>query len=364
MSTADGMVVRPPAGASLSRSPWVKLALWLCILVELGVASVFLEVPYYAIAPGTAEDVTPLIKGPADRVTDPKGDIRLTTVRIGPTRAFEAALYWLHPDVDVVPEKLILGTTKKEDHRKETLQEMDRSKETAIAIALRRLGHVVTETGTGGQVVLVVPGYPAEGKLQPGDTIHAVDGVPTTTAADAVAGIRKHQAGEVVRLDVERYESKARELVELTLVPSQDAPVRPVIGIDVRTRDQQLHYPFDVAIESGAIGGPSAGLAFTLAVIDVLSPGELTGGNSVAVTGTIEEDGTVGPIGGVGQKALAVRDAGVKYFLVPFDEAADAQKRVGRSVQVIGVRDLEDALDALGRLGGDLSALKAVTPTG
>src|SRR5207249_3909047 len=115
--------------------------------------------------------------------------------------------------------------------------------------------------------------------------------------------------------------------------------------------------PYTVSIDSGAVGGPSAGLAFTLELIDSLTPGELTGGRKVAVTGTIESDGTVGPVGGVMQKTAAVRSAGAKYFLVPPDEFDAAKAHAGHNLQVIKVETLEQALDALVSIGGDVTAL-------
>jgi PDZ domain-containing protein len=115
--------------------------------------------------------------------------------------------------------------------------------------------------------------------------------------------------------------------------------------------------PFDITVDSAGIGGPSAGLAFTLGVLDTVTPGELTGGHTVAVTGTIDIDGRVGPVGGVAQKTAAVRAAGIDVFLVPPQEYEDARAHAGRDVRIVRVATLEEALVALGRQGGDLSAL-------
>ena len=122
----------------------------------------------------------------------------------------------------------------------------------------------------------------------------------------------------------------------------------------------------DVPVDGQGFGGPSAGLAFTLELIDSLTPGELTGGRKVAVTGTIDQNGTVGPVGGVAQKTAAVKSAGAKYFLVPPDEYETAKQHAGRNLQVIKVATLEEALDVLGSLGGDVAALgpPPTTPRG
>ena len=123
------------------------------------------------------------------------------------------------------------------------------------------------------------------------------------------------------------------------------------------TKAHKFDYPFDVKIDTSGIGGPSAGLAFTLALIDDLTPGELTGGRDVAVTGTIDVNGTVGEVGGVVQKTAAVRKAKATLFLVPPGEYADAAKHAGKHLKVVKVSTLKDALAALGANGGDVPKL-------
>jgi PDZ domain-containing protein len=126
------------------------------------------------------------------------------------------------------------------------------------------------------------------------------------------------------------------------------------------TRDEERNFPFDVSIDPGQVRGPSAGLAFTLAVLDVLTPGDLTGGHPVAVTGTIDGLGNVGPIGGAEYKAIAAREAGAELFLVPAGEEDIAASRVGDGVTIVPVATLDDALEALAEIGGN--ALDLETP--
>jgi PDZ domain-containing protein len=130
-----------------------------------------------------------------------------------------------------------------------------------------------------------------------------------------------------------------------------------MVGVDVQTRDLKYEFPVDVGIDTGEVGGPSAGLAFTLAVLDVLTPGELTGGHRVAVTGTMGLDGRVGPVGGAAQKAITVRDAGYEVFLVPSDELAEVKAAVGDDLRVVAVDTLAEALHALDSLGGNAGSL-------
>ena len=129
------------------------------------------------------------------------------------------------------------------------------------------------------------------------------------------------------------------------------------IGIqDVTIRATDADLPFELDIDSGAIGGPSAGLAFTLTIIDLLTEGELTGGGRVAVTGTISAGGTVGNVGGVAQKARAAQDAGAEVFIVPIDSVPDAESTTDE-FRIVGVSTLDEAIEVLAGLGGDVSEL-------
>ena len=117
-----------------------------------------------------------------------------------------------------------------------------------------------------------------------------------------------------------------------------------------------------MTIDSGRVGGPSAGLEFALSIVDQLTPGELTGGRRVAVTGTIELDGSVGPVGGVPQKAVTVKRSGAMLFLVPTAQVEDARSRAGAGIEVVGVDTLDDAIRELGARGGDISGIPGACP--
>ena len=155
---------------------------------------------------------------------------------------------------------------------------------------------------------------------------------------------------------------RRREVVTLGVHPEAGRE-GGFIGIaDVTVRSVDADLPFDLAIDSGSIGGPSAGLAFTLALIDVLTPGELTGGNRIAVTGTISAAGRVGNVGGVAQKAAAAEAEGVAVFIVPIDsvEAAESTTDV---LRIVGVETLDDALAVLAEVGGEVEELALVVPS-
>ncbi|MEO7836492.1 MAG: S16 family serine protease [Acidimicrobiales bacterium] len=353
------MVVRGPlAWEPLPSPPPRRFLRWalpgLVLLVAL-LAAVTFTLPYYAIAPGSARQVNDLIAVPRERAFPPRGKVFLATVALSRVTPFEALRGWLDTDTDVVPEERILGPVRRGQFNRANLRAMDDSKQTAAVVALRRLGFPVAEEGKGALVEVVEKRSPADGRLSQGEVIKAVDGRPTLLAEQALEVIRSKAPGASLRLEVQEATGSAR--VEEIVLGSRPGTKAGFLGVVLRTKERRFDYPFDVTIDSGAIGGPSAGLAFTLGVLDTLSAGELTGGKLVAVTGTIEIDGTVGDVGGVAQKTAAVRAAGAEYFLVPPNEFRDAKAHAGGRLKVEKVANLEEALVVLGRLGGDVSAL-------
>ena len=363
MDTIDTMLVRGPLGwEPLPPAPprrMLRRAIPLIAVLIVLLAAVTFTLPYYAIAPGSARQVNDLIDVPQDRAFPPRGKVYLATValaRVSPLRALQG---WLDPDIDVVPEERILGPIRRRQFNRVNLQAMDDSKQTAAVVALRRLGHAVAVQGKGALVQAVEKGSPADGRLAQGEVITAIDGRPTPLAQLALEAIRARRPGDSVRIEVRGVEGAGR--VEDVVLGRRPRLAAGFLGVVLRTKERRFDYPFQVNIDSGAIGGPSAGLAFTLGVLDTLSPGELTGGRKVAVTGTIEMDGTVGDVGGVAQKTAAVRAAGARYFLVPANEYREAVAHAGRHVTVLKVANLDEALSALGRLGGDVSALGPAT---
>lgn len=230
----------------------------------------------------------------------------------------------------------------------------------AAVVAIRRLGYEVTEHDLGAQLYQVQPGTPAAAAgLKCADIITALDGTPVHTADQLVADLHSHKPGDTVSITVDRQDSRgANHTVQLTarlegtpaLPPQKADPSKPFLGIVAQT-DTTFSFPFDVNVDVGDIGGPSAGLALTLGLLDVLSDGQLTGGHRIAATGTISIDGSVGDVGGVAQKAVAVRRAGAQVFFVPPQELAAARSKAGR-MKVYAVSSLEQALRILRSLGG------------
>jgi PDZ domain-containing protein len=343
----------PPSRPRARVWPWITAF----AVAASFVGAYSVQIPYYAIAPGNALAVAPLVRvtdGPSYRA---KGGVYLCTVSLGRTSVLEALAGWLDPTVDVVKQDLIVppdvGAKKLRDFN---LKLMDTSKEQAVGVAFEQLGYDAI-TGDGAQVVQVLKGSPADGALAPGDVITAVDDNHVRLHNEAVRAIGTRKAGDRVALTVAPAGGGAPKRVELVLAENPDRPGRGRLGVTLRTATPHFDFPYKVDIASDRIGGPSAGLAFTLEVLDVLTKGELTGGTKVAATGTIELDGSVGEIGGVAQKTVAVREAGVHLFLVPMSEVAEARRHAGKHLRIEGVRNIRDALRILAGVGGNGLAL-------
>jgi PDZ domain-containing protein len=327
------------------------------------IGAVSFRVPYYSISPGNALAVAPLVKVQDGPDFPPRGAVYLCTVSLEHATVLEALRGWLDPTIDVVKEQAIKPKDQTpQQFRATNLEAMATSKEKALGVAFEELGYDAIK-GTGATVTEVVKGSAADGLLVAGDTITAVDGVKTELSGTAVRVLRSHRPGDRVQLTVVP-KGGAAKVVTVTVGHDPRDAKRPLLGVSLTTTSVHFDPPFKVDIASDRIGGPSAGLAFTLEVLDVLTKGELTGGHKVAATGTIELDGSVGEVGGVAQKAVAVEAAGVDLFLVPKAEVAEARKHASKKLRIEPVENLQDALRILSTVGGNGLALDKVGSDG
>ncbi len=329
------------------------------MVVIVGIAQ-YWKVPYYTIAPGSARPTEPLVKIDGHETYQSDGEIAFTTISFGEASALSAFAGWLDPSVEVVEADKALGGQQPDENRKRNLEMMDSSKQTAQVVALRKLGYDVKATGTGAVIKFVKADAPVASVLAPNDVVVAVDGKPVTIADELVDAIGAKKPGDRITLKIELGKDGQVVERETTVVSREDDASRPMLGVQAGTRNITFQLPFQVSIDSGEVGGPSAGLAFTLGVIDVLTPGSLTGGRKVATTGTIDLRGNVGPVGGVPQKTVAVRNSGAELFLVPPDEYDEALRFAG-SMKVMPVSTLDEALKALADVGHDPEAVALAT---
>ena len=329
-------------------------------LVSAVIGAAVVQVPYVALSPGSVRPVTEQILVEGAPSYPPGESIAYTTVSVGRTTLLEALAGWLDDEVDVLPEDILRGDRSEDENRRYNAQLMDTSKLAAVAVALELLGEEVEIRTTGAVVRQIAEGSPAASVLELDDVIVAVDGQEVDAPDEIGQLLQVGGPGVEHALLLERPAGSAERVeVAVTTVPAEEDAERAIIGIAPEDRIVAFDFPIDVTIDSGTVGGPSAGLAFTLAVLDVLTPGELTGGRRVAVTGTMALDGTVGPVGGGAQKAITVRDSGYEVFLVPPAEVEEVREAVGDDLVVIEVGSLVEALEALESLGGNAGPLLA-----
>ncbi len=333
------------------------------IVIAAVVGGLLLKVPYVALVPGSAKDTEPLLAVSGADQFPSDGELLFTTVRVRQRPNLWEYL-WLKADDDaqVLPEEDILGNRTPEENREFNLSMMNNSKQIAVAVALEELGFDAVKTDAV-VVQQVIPDAPAEDVLVPGDSILAIDGMSTTNVGELVGILSERGPGDEVQLSVQTFGDEKIRDVPIVLAENPERPEAGFLGIQPIDRPQFLtDVGFTVEIDSGSVGGPSAGLAFTLAVLDQLTAGELTGGAQVAVTGTIDAAGEVGAVGGVVQKTAAVRALGADVFIVPGrlsdDELAAVMARAGDDLKIVPVMNLEEALVALEGLGGDTDAVE------
>lgn len=326
------------------RRQGVKKGLLLVAVAVIGAALVLVPLPLYVIGPGDALPVAERVElaHPEDEVS---GRLLLTTVRLGRPSPLGALAAWLDDERAVMPRRRVVPEGVDDAEYFQAQRRLfAESTRLAAAAGLRAAGFEVTISGDGAQVTAVLPGSPADGELREGDLIVAVDGEPVGVASDLMAATARAVAGDVTTLMVRRGDQQRTERIELEEV---SALGRPGLGVALQTLDREIVLPFDVEVDQGRIGGPSAGLMLALTVYDLADDGDLTRGRTVAGTGTIDVSGTVGPVGGVPHKVAAAVDAGAEVFLVPPEEAAAAQDAAGDRLRVVVVETLDAAIAAL-----------------
>jgi PDZ domain-containing protein len=298
-------------------------------------------------APGYALSVEPMVVVPMEYRHTPAGTFILTSVLSQePILAGEWLAGKITPAIRIIPpEKPRPNEPSPQESARQSFQMLDQSESTAIVVGLRLAGYPAIEVGKGVVVISILPESPSQGKLQPDDVIVAFNGKPIRTTQDLIDAVKAQDPENSVTLSVQRGQNTEDVTVPLMTPNSPSDP--PRIGITIDNAGFDYHLPFPVEIHPEKIvGGPSAGLMFTLTVYNLVSPQDLTGGRKIAGTGTINPDGTVGPIGGVEQKVVAAELTGAEYFLSPPDNY-DAALSVAHRIKVVKVAGAEEAINFL-----------------
>lgn len=308
------------------------------------------KLPYYAMSPGPVEDVADLITVTDAAVYESEGTIYLLTVGLREVNAFEwFEAKFIDDRVDLLDRDVVRPPgVSQEQVTRTNLEAMNESIDTAVYVALSRLGYEVGFSGDGVEVLQVVEGAPADGVIEVGDRFQVVAGQNVSTAEEAAALIRTYAIGDTISLTGTRGDQPLT--VSVTLGAHPDIEGAPLVGVVFDTVGLELVLPMDVEVDSRNIGGPSAGMTYALTIIDLLTPGDLTGGHVIAGTGTIRFDETVGAIGGVRQKVFAARAVGAEVVFVPTANYEDALTAEGDGIEIVPVETLQDALDYLALL--------------
>jgi Lon-like protease len=296
-----------------------------------------IPLPLYVERPGPARDVVPLIDIDGTDTYQPDGRLYFTTVTFFEPTVYGAVGGWLDPAQRVVPRSAVIpeGVTDRE-YRRINVSLMDQSQIAAVAASLRGLTEYPREGGPGVIVYGTVPRSPADGRLFAGDLITEADGVPVDGVEELGRAVRGASAEErALSLRVRPLEGGESQTVRVRPGRLQG---RPAIGIY-----PVPNFPFEVRFQAGRVGGPSAGLMWGLGVTDILTPGDLSGGRSIAGTGTIDLDGGIGPIGGVALKVAAAEEAGAEVFLLPPQNLAEA-RAAGADIPLVPVGTLDEAV--------------------
>jgi PDZ domain-containing protein len=364
LSAPRGAASAPSGVRVPTRTPWWSISLLTVaaqIVLFVAIASLW-PIERYETAPGTAQEVAPRIQITDAEVFEPESSPYFVTATSSELTGLQALMGWFDPTVDVRTCEEQFGTCDPDAARQVSLGAMTSAKQIAEYVALTRLGFDATLVQGPAQVGSFgldtcpedAPPLRACNVMAIGDIITELEGTPITVVDDLTGLLDESAPGDLADISVERDGEPLDLQVELMEAP--DEPERTIIGFmprDTRT----VEVPIIIEIDTDQIGGPSAGLSFTLSLIDLLSEGELTGGERVVATGTINELGEVGAIGALPQKAEAVRRAGATLFLVPSGQSPEdverAQDIAGPGVEIVQVSTLEETLELLAERGGD-----------
>ncbi|MFI1867774.1 MULTISPECIES: YlbL family protein [Streptomyces] len=343
------------------------------IFIALLCAGVLIPVPYSEMSPGPTFNTLgkarnePVLEISGRKTYPTTGHLNMTTVRVTGAEyrmnLVETVYGWLAHDNVVVPHDTLYPDGKtEEESTQENAEEFTQSQESAKVAALKQLKIPVRS-----QVVVsaVLKDSPAEDRLHAGDVIRAVDGEPVKEPGDVAELVTRHKPGEdvvftivpakeAVAAEKADREPTATEKVTVTTARSADGK-KAIVGIEAGTDHA---FPFTIDINLADVGGPSAGLMFALGIVDKLTPGDLTGGAFVAGTGTIDDAGKVGPIGGIEMKLVGAREAGAEYFLTPSDNCAAAASDIPEGLTLVKVDTIADATASLKKIdSGDTAGL-------
>ncbi|NGP44358.1 PDZ domain-containing protein [Bacillaceae bacterium SIJ1] len=329
-----------------------KHKLWITLGVIVVALLYFIRLPFYLTMPGHAITISPMVEVGADEDVK-QGELMLTTISMSrnETNLVEYALgsfkdYWeLYP-----AEELRMDGESDEEYNQRQLLLMENSKEKATYAAFTAAGQPVERILEDALISYIKPGAPAEKHLAIGDNVKAIEGEPVNDETDLSNAVTALGEGDRIRLTIERDGRERNVEVPITKGVLNDVE-KPMIGVGL-TMNYSVTSDPEVVIKSEEIGGPSAGLMFSLEIYSRLVDQDITRGRSIAGTGTIDFAGSVGAIGGIKQKVVAADNAGADVFFAPrsgdnFKDADATAKDIQTAMTIVPVDTLEDAIHYL-----------------
>ncbi len=280
------------------------------------------------------------------------GNLYQLTVRRDEASALIYLWSFIDDSIDLYPREMILpnGVTR-EELNQISIQNMKTSENVAIAVALEYLDFNVSTKGEGVLVVGVLEGSPVEGKLKKGDKIFSINNKEISSASEFIATLREFEIGEFIKIGLYREFDGDEQFLEIEtkLIEHVDYEDEPMVGFLATTINEKFDFPFLVDIKTGNVGGPSAGLMMALNVYNNLIPEDITNSMVIAGTGTIEVDGSVGPVGGIKQKVISAKNAGAELILVPMANFEEAKPLATDFTKIVAVESFEEALKVISK---------------
>lgn len=279
-----------------------------------------------------------------------EGNLYQLTVRRDEANIFVYLWSLINDSYDLYPREVILpdGVTPKE-LSEISIQNMRTSENVAIAVALKNIGYEIESKGDGVAVVGLLEDSPVKDKLKKGDLINSINNIEIFSATEFISTLRTYSIGETVSIGLLREVDGVKEqlYIETTLIEHVEYKGEPMVGFLATTVNERFDFPFEIDIKTGNVGGPSAGLMMALNVYNNLIPEDITNSMIVAGTGTIEIDGSVGPVGGIKQKIIAAKRAGAELILVPIANFEEATQFETDKTAIVAVDSFDEALSVI-----------------
>ncbi|MGD7020987.1 SepM family pheromone-processing serine protease [Rossellomorea vietnamensis] len=342
----------------MSQKKWIRILVIMTILI---IGSSFYYLPYYVTKPGSAKDLDTIIK--VENGYEDEGRLMLTTVRMGKANIYTYLIASLRKYEHIYPAGEIRSPEETdEEYNVRQLHLMETSKLNAIEVAFDHAEQPYSFDYNGVYILNVYPGMPAEDVLEPGDMITAIDGNEFSSSQEFIDYISQKTVNDTVNITFTREGEVYEKEVPLAEFSASDGKVGLGIGL---VDDKEIITETKVTMNTDKIGGPSAGLMFSLQLYNGLVERDITRGLDIAGTGTISSNGTVGRIGGIEQKVIAADNAGAEVFFAPMDiipenlrksnpdlkpnyeEALQTAEEIGTDMDIVPVKTFEDALSYL-----------------